>query len=77
MVGHDALFATPKAFDVVTNRFDAFCAQVSLTLLSSAVVRHWCWEWSASRAGDVNRYVILLSWEDPSRTRKYQSELWA
>src|SRR2546425_12273803 len=77
VVSHDAPFLTPKAFDVVTNRFDVFCAELSLTVLSSAVVRHWCWDWSASQGGDLNRYLTLLSWENPDRSGEYQSDLWA
>lgn len=77
MVSNHPPFSTPKALDVVTDRFVAFCAELSLTILSSAVVRHWCWEWSASQRGDLNRYLTLLSWEDYGRTKLYQSEFWA
>ena len=77
MVGHETLFSTPRAFDVITDEFESFCARLSLTVLSRAVVRHWCWEWAACQTGELDRYVAVLSWEEPGRSNRYQLEFWA
>jgi CheY-like chemotaxis protein len=71
-------FSTPEAFRFITEQFEFFCAQHSITILSRCIVKHWCWEWSGWSCDRINHYLTILATEhDPPSKNVYSFEFWA
>jgi CheY-like chemotaxis protein len=71
-------FSTPEELRLITEPFELFCAQHSITILSRCVVRHWCWEWSGWSRDRINHYLTILVTEQDARSNNFYSlEFWA
>jgi CheY-like chemotaxis protein len=71
-------FSTPEEFRFITEQFELFCAQHSITILSRCIVKHWCWEWSGWSRDRINHYLTILAIEhDPPSNNFYYLEFWA